>query len=193
MNKTKFSKTISRLFFLPWLLIVLLTTLKNSGLSMSQVQILVPVLLFFNIGIPFSAYNFLYKKKLISDVDITKREERYLLFGLTTAAFLISLILVYFLGNFEFFVLSLIMFIAALTLFIVTLKWKISGHMILNAAAITIMVYLFGPKMLWLLPIIPLVGFARVYLKKHTLKQVIAGTIVGLGEPYLVLKLFGLI
>ncbi len=160
---------------------------------MSQVQILVPVLLFFNIGIPFSAYNFLYKKKLISDVDITKREERYLLFGLTTAAFLISLILVYFLGNFEFFVLSLIMFIAALTLFIVTLKWKISGHMILNAAAITIMVYLFGPKMLWLLPIIPLVGFARVYLKKHTLKQVIAGTIVGLGEPYLVLKLFGLI
>jgi membrane-associated phospholipid phosphatase len=37
---------------------------------------------------------------------------------------------------------------------------------------------LFGKWMLFLLPLIPMVGWARVKIKKHTVKQVVSGSII---------------
>jgi membrane-associated phospholipid phosphatase len=40
---------------------------------------------------------------------------------------------------------------------------------------------LFGWKLLWTLPLIVLLGWARVALRSHTVAQVIAGAIAGVG------------
>lgn len=194
MNRLTLAKLISRIFDFPlWSPTLLILSLFNSGLTYSQIQILFPLLLVINVILPIGIFLYFLKTKLISDVDVTKRRQRYLLFGIGTVIFLSSAILTYFLGNREFFVLSLTSFILVLTIFLITLKWKISGHMLMNTYVIFIINYLFDWKYLGLFVILPFVAFARIYLKKHDILQVIGGTVVGILVPYLILKFFGFI
>lgn len=68
-----------------------------------------------------------------------------------------------------------------LLLFIVTLLWKISFHSatITTAATVTL---LLGSDLTWaIIPMVPLVGWSRVYLHRHTRMQVIAGCVAGFG------------
>jgi len=61
---------------------------------------------------------------------------------------------------------------------LVTLKWKISYHAIGYASFCFTFIELFGTP--WLLSLLglPLVFWARMYLKKHTFAQLSAGTIL---------------
>jgi membrane-associated phospholipid phosphatase len=70
---------------------------------------------------------------------------------------------------------------------VITLVWQISMHAMSITGAMVAALTFFGP--LWALPIIPLillVGAARLKLKRHTLAQVIAGGMVGVLVPLLV-------
>jgi hypothetical protein len=70
---------------------------------------------------------------------------------------------------------------------LITLVWQISVHaMSITGAAVAAFAF-FGP--LWALPIVPLVvlvGAARLNLKRHTLAQVLAGSALGVLIPVLV-------
>jgi len=76
-----------------------------------------------------------------------------------------------------------IIVIAAITLF-----WQISMHMmsISGAAMATSLVFSVGWA-LWLVPLVVLVGAARLHLKRHTSAQIFAGTLVGTFVPALLL------
>jgi membrane-associated phospholipid phosphatase len=65
------------------------------------------------------------------------------------------------------------------TSLLVTLFWKISVHAAVTAGAVVILVFVFGPALLTLVPLVALVGWARVEVGDHTPAQVVAG--VGLG------------
>lgn len=62
---------------------------------------------------------------------------------------------------------------------VVSLFWKMSGHASAIACSAVIGVQMLGPAGLLLLPLIPVVGWARVVLGAHTLGQVIAGSLFG--------------
>ena len=66
-----------------------------------------------------------------------------------------------------------------LTSLLVTLFWKISVHVAVGAGAIVILTLVFGPPLLFLTPLVALIGWARVELGDHTPVQVVAGS--GLG------------
>jgi membrane-associated phospholipid phosphatase len=70
---------------------------------------------------------------------------------------------------------------------LITLVWQISVHaMSITGAAVAAFAF-FGP--MWALPIVPLVvlvGAARLNLKRHTLAQVVAGSALGVLIPLLV-------
>ena len=69
--------------------------------------------------------------------------------------------------------------------------WKISIHAASIAAAAVIVALVFGPRFaLLLLPLVIAVTWLRLYLRRHTVAQVVAGLIVGIITP-LVLTLFG--
>lgn len=57
--------------------------------------------------------------------------------------------------------------------------WKFSGHAAGVAGAVVILVLVFGPTLLALVPAVALVGWARVEVGDHTPAQVTAGA--GLG------------
>lgn len=190
----KFSKIISRVFdFYVWFPVVLLASIFNSGLSLNQIKILLPTLILFNVVVPTSYFFMDLASRGISDIDVTKRQQRYHLFGRLAVISAISTLISLIFANQMFFVLQLIGLVLAATIFAVTFFYKISGHMILNASSAFILNFLFDWQLLWLFLIVPLVALARIYLKKHTLAEVLAGGIVGLVEPYLILALFKLL
>ncbi len=63
---------------------------------------------------------------------------------------------------------------------LITLVWQISMHAMSIASAVTATALLFGAlPALAVAPLVPLVGAARLKLRRHTPAQVIAGTLVG--------------
>lgn len=76
----------------------------------------------------------------------------------------------------------------ALALLIITLRWKISLHCLAVAELVTLCLYLMGMQALALLLFVPLVAWARVYLRRHTLGQTVAGTAMGALLIWLVMQ-----
>ncbi|MFN8373450.1 MAG: hypothetical protein U0694_11320 [Anaerolineae bacterium] len=62
----------------------------------------------------------------------------------------------------------------------ITLVWQISIHSMSITGAVVAVGTIFGvPPALVVMPLVPLVGVARIKLQRHTLAQVVAGTILG--------------
>lgn len=68
--------------------------------------------------------------------------------------------------------------LALLALTGVTWVWQISFHAAAMAGAAGVGLAIFGPAVLPLLALVPLVGWARLCLRRHTLPQVVAGATV---------------
>ncbi len=77
----------------------------------------------------------------------------------------------------ELFVLAATIMIGILS--VVTLFWKISFHGATITAAATAMVLVAGSSAWPVMLLVPLVGWARVRLERHTPRQVIYGSLVG--------------
>lgn len=188
------AKIISRIFdFYTWFSLLLLVAIFKTGLGQNQIAILLPLLSTIDVAGPVIGFKLLMKSGKISDLDVTKRSERYLWFLLVNALLLVGTIFAFLFGNQLFFILHLVAFILGLTILGITFFYKISAHILMAFGALFIINFLYGGKFIWaFLLTIPII-FARLYLKKHTPSQILAGAVVGLGEPYLLLKLFGLI
>jgi len=188
-----FSLIISQVFnYYSLVPAVLAVSIFKTGLSVEQIRTFLPVLLIFDLVFPLLTYGYLVKTKRIA-FNLTKREDRPLPFVATSFFLFLGTIFSLYFANPLFFKLHFLLFILSCTTLLITLFFKISGHMIMNTAFILILNFLFGWTLLWLVLLIPLIAFARLYLKAHTKWEVLAGTIVGFLEPYLLLKIFKLL
>lgn len=192
MNLEKFSEIVSRGILGIWIPILFVAGLLKTGPMKAPIIVLIPCFIALSSIIPIT-FSILQKKGKISDWHITKREERHIYFAVIVAVTLVSVILSYYLTNYKFFALDVALLSVALSLSLLTFVFKISGHMVMNTSSVLLLNYLFDWKLMWLFLIVPVVAFARFYLKKHTLFQLLAGTVVGFAEPYLILKLFNLL
>jgi membrane-associated phospholipid phosphatase len=118
----------------------------------------------------------LYATNRISDLDMSVRTEREHVFG----AFVVS----YALGTADLALIhapaimtaSMAAYSAsALVVQAITRSWKISTHALGITAPIIALTYLFGREPLPFIILIPIVCWSRVYLRAHTVLQVIAG------------------
>ncbi len=62
---------------------------------------------------------------------------------------------------------------------LITVVWKISFHVAVTAGIVVILSMVFGAMMLVLVPLVALVGWARITLEDHTWLQVIVGGVAG--------------
>jgi hypothetical protein len=171
--------------------ITLVIVLFKTNLSNQQLSILLPTLLIFQVVIPYCYIFFAYKKKIIRDLDISKRQERYKALIITLSSFLISLIFAYFFGNPLILKLCFLTLIILLINALITLFWKISLHMTINIVAALLINFIFN----WQLPILylslPLIFWSRLYLKKHSVNQLL-GALVLNGVIVLIFVFLGL-
>lgn len=174
-----------------WLPLLLVAVLLRSGLSKNQLYILFPLLLLFQVVIPVAYLYLAVHFKKASSWDLPKREERYLFLAVSLVSYLISVVLIYFLANQFIFRLSLILIALLIIISVITYFWKISLHASMNTVGSILLNLLFG----WSLPIlylvIPTIFWARLTLKRHSVAQLIGGTLVGGAFTLLALKYFG--
>jgi len=86
-------------------------------------------------------------------------------------------------------------FVAGLALVLIFMLinhwWKISVHTAFASASSTILIIIFGPASAFITLTLPLVGWSRVELKRHTPWQVVAGAAVSAVIVVVVFELFG--
>ena len=121
------------------------------------------------------------------------REQRTKLYLLTGVCVIVSGII---LLHFSAPLILVAAFIAALIeilLFIsINLWWKISVHTAFIAALVTILVFLYGPIAAISAMLLPLIGWARIKLKHHSLAQVTTGALLSSLIIVVVFNFFGM-
>jgi membrane-associated phospholipid phosphatase len=132
-----------------------------------------------------------YATGKISDLDMSVRAERQQVFG--------AFVIFYALGTIDLVLIHAPRFMSAamagftassLIVQLITRYWKISTHAIGITAPLVALTYLFGREPLPFMVLIPIVGWARVYLRAHTLLQVVAGTALGAVSTVIFFALF---
>lgn len=69
------------------------------------------------------------------------------------------------------------------------LKFKASGHACGFSGPVTLLYYFFGSSVLWIFLFLPLIFWARLNLKRHTIKELFVGTLIGIFSTAIVLHL----
>lgn len=161
-----------------WLPILILLIIFKSGLNNSQLKLLLPFLLFFYFIIPVGNVIILFLFGKVKDLDLSNRKERIEPLLVTMISIICGTIISYFLGNKLVFSFSLLILIILIVNFIITLKWKISLHAAVNVVGCLTVNYFFQWQFFILFLTLPLVFWARLFLKKHTVMQLIAGFVI---------------
>ncbi len=167
---------ISRLFEpIIIVLFILVLALYRSGLNVRQVLLLLGVLIPFAIFIPIFIQLASLKSKKITDWDIKDRKQRPIIFFLLLLSNAIGLVLIRTITSGFIFHLYAYCVAWFLGLFIITLFYKISGHVSMNMLVWGLVVAWYGERFWPLLFIAPIMAWARVKGKFHTPGQVFAG------------------
>ncbi|MEN6330055.1 MAG: phosphatase PAP2 family protein [Methanobacteriaceae archaeon] len=114
------------------------------------------------------------------DGDMPVKEDRFYPLLCVILSYMVGVAVLYLIGAPALTTVLMVCYLTNTTLvFLINLHWKISIHAMGIAGPLTALIYLFGwPSLIFTL-IVPLVGWSRVYLKRHTPWQVIIGTILG--------------
>lgn len=136
----------------------------------------------------------LYSTGKISDLDMSIRSEREAVFSVFVIFYFLGAIALALVRAPTMLVATMAGYTAsALVVQFITRYWKISTHALGITAPLTALVYLYGWAPLPFLSLIPIVGWSRVYLRAHTLLQVVAGTALGFVSVVLFFRLFRLL
>ncbi|MDQ2786004.1 MAG: hypothetical protein M3Y58_13495, partial [Chloroflexota bacterium] len=134
----------------------------------------------FVVILPFAFLIGQVRRGRVTDIHVRRREQRLPIILVFLSAWLVLIALLATLGAPH----ELIALIGAgmATLVVIgaiTLRWKISLHVGVASGVLTVFTLLFGFGMLALVPLLPLIGWARIELRDHTFFQVFAGALVG--------------
>ncbi|MEW1660639.1 hypothetical protein [Streptomyces sp. NPDC093707] len=114
------------------------------------------------------------------DKHVRRRQDRLYVIPGIMASVAVGLVLMYTLGApSEITALIVAMFASLIVVLAITTAWKVSFHTAVPSGAIATLALAYGPWMLLLCPLVPVIGWSRVKLQDHTLAQVIVGAILG--------------
>jgi len=183
----KFARLISTLFVPPSFTIIVYAIFAftfeiDSAKKMST--FFIPFV--FGFIAPIVLFLILRKKGKLVDQDASIKEERTFPFIIAIGFYLIGLILMI---KYGLNIISIAFWFCYISNTIITIfinkYWKISAHAMGAAGPFAAVVFTFGWIGLILLPIVLLVGWARIELKCHTRSQVIAGILLAFTSVYL--------
>lgn len=133
----------------------------------------------FEFVLPTVLLGLFMKWRLISDLEITQVRERRLFFCLLLVSHSISTVIMWD----ELRLVGLVLEIIGIA---ITFFWKISAHLAANGFVVAVIIATFGWQWWPLVLILPVIAWARVVRKKHTVMQTILGGTV----PFVVVLLY---
>jgi len=133
----------------------------------------------------------LYATDRISDLEMSSREERELVFSAFVIFDGLGALALWLMGAPRLMIAAMLGYLAS-TLIVqyITRYWKISTHALGITAPLAALTLLYGRQPLPFMVLIPMVCWARVYLKAHTVMQVVAGAALGMATTAFFFSLF---
>ncbi|HXW51796.1 MAG TPA: hypothetical protein VEJ41_07385 [Candidatus Acidoferrales bacterium] len=150
--------------------------------------------LFFFTVAPMLCVFYLYLSGRIGDFDMSDRWERrraFIAFVIVDVAAAVFLILVH--APSVLIAITCGYVLSTAVIMLITRWWKISTHAFGVTGPFAVMFLLFGWQPLPYVAIVPLVCWARVYLRAHTALQVLAGAALAVVSTLAVFRVFHLI
>jgi membrane-associated phospholipid phosphatase len=128
----------------------------------------------------------------LSDLDVSKRSERFVPFFFSLLSVCLGgVVLVLAHAPASLITVVIAVAISGAIMMIITLWWKISIHASSLAGVATILAAFYGVVMLPAFLLVILVSWSRVVLRRHTIAQVAAGSLLSIVLITLILKLRG--
>lgn len=124
------------------------------------------------------AYAWIKNKNL--EIDMPHKEDRLYPLLWILLSYLLGVIILFIISAPP--VITVLMFCYfsnTLVVLLISMFWKISIHAVGVAGPVAFLIYVFGYPGLIFLLFIPLIMWSRLYLKRHTLSQVTAGSVLG--------------
>ena len=186
------SRLISTIFqplFMPTFGVMLLFVYTSFGAMHKQQfwHIITPAVVF-SFALPAVLIYILYRLKVVSDLSLTIRRERFFPYIITLASYSAMILFYSRMQMPRWFMMLMIAMVLIMGIAIlITLIWKISAHMIGiggligGAMSVSYFVEQTNPYFMFmgLFILAGLVGASRLILKRHTFPQVIAGFCLG--------------
>ena len=144
-----------------------------------QIARVVSLLFLFYMVIPAIFFIGSIRKGRISDWDITNKAERKAIYFFSVASHFVGILAILILRQTFLAKILLVLWVVSLVFMIINFYWKISVHACINALVLVVLNEFWGFKLFgWLFVVLLLVLWSRVYLKKHSISQVIAGALL---------------
>ena len=129
---------------------------------------------------------------ILSDIDVSRRSQRvgpfiFAIISSTIGWIILSLTD----GPRNLQTVMIITVFSGIIMMVITLWWKISMHASSLGGVATMLTALYGTVMLPLFVLLVLVSWSRVVLRRHTVPQVIAGSLAGIVLSLVILKIRG--
>ena len=135
--------------------------------------------LFILTGFPLAYILLGMRRGWVSDWELSRREERPRFILVSFSSDLLALFILWQAGApYMIWTLALVYACLGVTMFTISIFWKISLHMVGVSGFSVLLIYVFGPAAWWTLLSLPLVAWARLYRKKHTPAQLVAGAVL---------------
>lgn len=142
--------------------------------------------------IPYILILFLYRSGKISDLQMPKRKERLFPLLIINISVIIGFCVLIFTSPTRLLLSVYSMYLLSLPVIsLITFFWKISFHSSYITLFSIAYMLVFGKWAILTLPLIPIVGWSRIKLKKHTIAQVLAGAAITAAASFSVLYITG--
>ncbi len=135
------------------------------------------IVLFFSF-LPFLITLVMKKLGKISDLFVSKREERGKVIIIALLGYLLGSIILNLNSSPIFFYLSVAYIVNTIVILLISMRYKISIHVATITAISTALVVILGIKFMFFYVLAVIVGIARVRMKAHTIDQVLSAFIL---------------
>jgi len=188
MDRKKRAAIISIVFQPTFIPIILYLIVSFHTVQMPQAIVFALIGIIFVTLAPIGLIFLMTRFRKISDPDLPDRRERFLPY--------ISIVVLYIIGLIVFLYLQAPWQIIAITASyiavtfagaVISLFWKISMHLAGVSGPITALVFLVNPYFAFAYLLLLPIGWARYALKKHTLLQIIIGSLLSIGITYMII------
>ena len=179
--------------FLVSLIIILLLSFESTSSTLGALKwslILIPV----SILPLFSVIIYLVRNGRLDGVFPSVRGQRTKIYWLAGACASVGCVILLYFGAPPILVAAFVAGLSAIVIFMcINLSWKISLHTAFITASVTVLVILYGWIAAVTAVLIPLMSWARMELKHHSLAQVATGALLTALIVVVVFYLFGLV
>lgn len=181
--KHKAAKFISVLLIPPslLLLIFIFIAVKYSQ-TFESLFAIIGVAAFLGFIFPIFIFFRLRKSGKIDDNEAEIKEQRKLPYISAILLSTISIFILYVITPYEIIAIKLwfVYLLNSISIYLINRHWKISAHALGAITPIFFLIYVYSINYIIFIPILCVIGWARYYLRLHTIPQLIGGNVLGI-------------